>query len=269
MVAHRIIWSLVFLLGILTITRGWSSVRQVFRTPRTFGLLVLAAVAITINWTTYVYSVEAGLVVEASLGYFINPLVTVALGVIVLHEKLRVPQWTAVAIAAVGVLVIAVSEGAAPWIGLILAFSFGTYGLLKKLAGVGAVPSLTVETMVLAPIAVFVLANAEIHGEAAFAIGGWSITALLILLGPVTAVPLLAYAGAAIRLPLAILGVMQYITPLCIFVLGITVFGNQVSSGEWVGFIIIWVSLAVFSFDTIRHSRRPSPADEMEVVELA
>lgn len=243
--------------------------RDVLRTPKKFGLLALAAVAITINWTTYVYSVETGQVVEASLGYFINPLVTVALGVVVLHERLRRPQWSAVAIAAGGVVIIAISEGAAPWIGLILAFSFGTYGLLKKMAGVGAVPSLTVETLVLCPLAVIVLANAEIHGEAAFAVGGWRITILLMLLGPVTAIPLLAYAGAAIRLPLAILGVMQYVTPLAIFVLGITVFDDAVTPGEWVGFGVIWAGLAIFSFDTIRHSRRPNPADELEVAELA
>lgn len=267
-VAYRVVWSLAFcLLLLLFINGGWREMGQTLRNRRSLGLLTLASIAIAINWTTYVYSVATNQVVEAALGYFINPLVSVAMGVIILRERLRSPQWAAVAVAGVGVVTIGLAEGAAPWIGLILAFSFGSYGLLKKLAGVGAVPGLTVETLVLLPVAGVVLGFFEVQGSAAVVDSGWGLGVLLALLGPVTAIPLMFYAAAANRLPLATLGVLQYFTPSVIFILGITVFGDSVNTGEWIGFTLIWVALAIFSTDALRRSGRPSRIDQLEVAE--
>ncbi|MGA0944618.1 MAG: EamA family transporter RarD [Candidatus Nanopelagicales bacterium] len=267
-VAYRIVWSLAFCLLLLVIIRGgWREVTQTLRNRRSLGLLSLASIAIAINWTTYVYSVSTNQVVEAALGYFINPLISVAMGVVILRERLNAPQWTAVAIAGVGVVIIGFAEGAAPWIGLILALSFGSYGLLKKLAGVGALPGLTVETLVLLPVAGVVLGYFEVQGSAAVTSSGWGMGVLLALLGPVTAIPLMAYAAAANRLPLATLGILQYSTPTVIFILGITVFGDVVNTGEWIGFTLIWVALAVFSTDALRRSRQSRPIDALEVSE--
>jgi chloramphenicol-sensitive protein RarD len=262
------VWSLAFCaLLLIFMSGGWREVGRTLRNRRSLGLLSLASVAIAINWTTYVYSVSTDQVVEAALGYFINPLVSVALGVIILRERLNAPQWTAVAIAAVGVVTIGLAEGSAPWIGLILALSFGSYGLLKKTAGVPAVPGLTVETLVLLPVAGVVLGYIEVQGSAAVTSSGWGMGALLALLGPVTAIPLMWYAAAANRLPLATLGVLQYSTPTVIFILGITVFGETVNTGEWIGFCLIWLALAVFSTDALRRSRRPNRVDALEVAE--
>ena len=266
--AYRIVWSLAFCFLLLLFIKGsWREVGRTLRDRRSMGLLALASIAIAINWTTYVYSVATNQVVEAALGYFINPLVSVAMGIVILRERLRAPQWTAVAVAGVGVLIIGIAEGAAPWIGLILAMSFGTYGLMKKMAGVGAVTGLTVETLVLLPVAGIVLAYFEVQGSAAVASSGWGMGVLLALLGPVTAIPLMWYAAAANRLPLATLGVLQYSTPTVIFILGITVFGDSVNTGVWIGFTLIWVALAIFSTDAIRRTRKPSRVDELEVAE--
>ncbi len=266
-VAYRITWSLIFCVILIAIFGDWRAVRSILRSPRQLALLGTASVAIAINWTTYVYSVSTNQVVEAALGYFINPLVTVAMGVVILRERLRRPQWSAVAIAAVGVVIIGVAKGAAPWVGLILAFSFGTYGLMKKLAGAGALPGLTVETLLLLPVAGVVLGYFQVHGGTAIATHGWGLGTLLALLGPVTAIPLMAYAAAANRLPLATVGILQYLTPTIIFIMGITIFGDSVSAFQLLGFCLIWTALAVFSYDTVRHSRRASPLDALEVAE--
>ena len=170
-------------------------------------------------------------------------------------------------IAGIGVLVIGIAEGAAPWIGLLLAFSFGSYGLLKKLAGVGALPGLTVETLVLLPVAGIVLGYFEVQGSAAVTSSGWGLGVLLALLGPVTAIPLMFYAAAANRLPLATLGILQYSTPSVIFILGLTVFGDTVNTGEWIGFGLIWTALVVFSADALRRARHTTRIDELEVAE--
>ena len=267
--AHRIIWSFVFLLIVIGIGRGWRRLGSVLKNRRTLGILVLAAIAITVNWSTYVYSVSTDQVVDASLGYFINPLVSVALGVVILKESLRRWQWGAVGIATGGVVVIAIGTAAIPAIGLILAFSFGSYGLLKKMAGVDAISGLTVETMVLFPVAAVVLALAELQGSAAFVVDGVGITILLLLLGPITAIPLLAYVGGANRLPLSTLGIMQYATPTILLILGITYFAETVTGLEWIGFGLIWTALAVLSVDALRHRRRPNPADALEIGQIA
>lgn len=230
-------------------------------------LLALAAIAITVNWTTFIYAISTDQVVESSLGYFINPLVSVLLGVVVLREKLRRGQWVAVGTAACGVVVIGIGSAATPIIGLTLALSFGSYGLVKKLAGVDAIPSLTIETALLLPLAVAILAFGEIRGEAAFALGGVTVSLMLVLLGPLTAIPLLAYVAAANRLPLSTLGIAQYLTPTVLFIFGITLFQESVSMLEWWGFGLIWLALALFSLDMLRRSRRSSVLDELEVAE--
>jgi chloramphenicol-sensitive protein RarD len=255
-VAHRAIWSLIFVLILIAIWRQWADLRRAL-TPRTIGLLAAAILFLSINWVVYVYSIDANEVVQGALGYFINPLVSVALGVVLLSERLGRTQWLAIGIAAVAVLVLTVSYGGIPWISLTLAFSFGLYGLIKKRANVDALPSLAVETAVVTPIALVYLWYLEANGEAAFVIDGWGTSILLILLGPITALPLLAFGAAAIRIPLSTLGVIQYVTPTVIFLLGITVFGESMPALRWVGFVLVWIALVIFTADAWRRSRVP------------
>jgi chloramphenicol-sensitive protein RarD len=232
----------------------------------------VAAATISINWGVYAYAVTTNQVLEASLGYFINPLVSVLIGVALLRERLRHLQWIAVAIGAVSVAILTVSYGRPPWISLILAFSFAIYGLMKKLANSGALESLAVETLLLLPIALLVMALFAKDGQGVITHLGLDIATLLILLGPITAVPLLAFGAAATRIPLSTLGIIQYITPSVQFILGITVFAAAVSPIRWLGVSIIWLALIVFAIDTVRHSRavsrnaeRPSVIDTLEV----
>ncbi|MCF8530816.1 MAG: EamA family transporter RarD [Candidatus Nanopelagicales bacterium] len=258
-VAHRIIWSLVFVVIIVLLGRQWRVFVRAFN-RRTVTMLGTAAVFLAINWLVYVYAVSTDQVLQASLGYFVNPLVSVALGVVILKEKLRTAQWAAVGIAIVAVMVLTVAYGELPWIALTLGFSFGIYGLLKKYANLPSIHSLGIETAVLFPIALGILAIAITRGDNSFAADGPGITALLILLGPVTAVPLLAFGGAAIRIPLSTLGLLQYITPIGQFLLGIFVFHELMSTGRWIGFILVWTALVVFSVDMYRHTRNTSKA---------
>ena len=271
-VAHRIIWTLVFLIIVISIARNWSRVKRAF-TRRTLLILLGAAVFISINWLVYVYAVATDQVVQASLGYFINPLISVALGVALLRERLRRMQWIAVGIALVAVAILTISYGALPWISLTLGFSFGLYGLLKKLANVGSTDSLVIETAALAPFALALMGAWEAQGRAAFVLDGWQISLLLILLGPVTALPLLAFGGAATRIPLSTLGVLQYITPILQFVIGVFIFSEAMPASRWLGFVFVWTALVVFSTDAYRNSRRQSRnrkqrlLDEIEVTE--
>lgn len=267
-VANRVIWSLVFLAILTTATRGWASTLSAARSRRTVGTLAVAAAFLALNWGVYVYAVESNQVVEASLGYFINPLVSVALGVLFLHERLRRGQWLAVAIAVLAVAVLTVSYGRLPWISLILAVSFGTYGLLKKQVGIGAVESLTIETAALAPLALVFMAVYAANGQSALFSGDTRSVILLILLGPVTALPLLAFGGAATRIPLSTLGLMQYFTPVFQFLIGVFVFGEAMSTSRWIGFLLVWISLVVMSVDGLRHARDGrSTTSELEVME--
>lgn len=256
MVAHRAIWSLIFVLILIAIWRQWPDLRRAL-TLRTIGILAAAIVFLSINWLVYVYAIDVDEVVQASLGYFINPLVTVALGVVFLSERLRRVQWLAIGIACVAVLVLTVSYGGVPWISLVLAFSFAFYGLLKKRAGVDALPALAIETAVFTPFALLYLGVLETRGDAAFLGDGWGISILLILLGPVTALPLLAFGAAAIRIPLSTLGVIQYMTPIAQFLLGVTVFGESMPALRWIGFVLVWIALVVFTVDAWRRSRIP------------
>ena len=271
-VANRIVWSLCFVLIILLIRNNWAPLVGVLRSRRSVFLLGVAAATISINWGVYAYAITNDQVLEASLGYFINPLVSVLIGVVLLRERLRHLQWTAVAIGAISVVILTISYGRPPWISLILAFTFAIYGLMKKLANSGALESLAVETLLLLPIALLVMAIFANHGQGVVTNLGHGTAILLILLGPITAVPLLAFSAAATRIPLSTLGIIQYITPSIQFILGITVFAAVVSPVRWLGVSIIWLALIVFAIDTVRHSRavsrnaeRTSIIDTLEV----
>ncbi|MCX6400338.1 MAG: EamA family transporter RarD [Propionibacteriales bacterium] len=254
--AHRIVWSLVVMGVLLVVLRRTTALRALLRDRRTVLLLCVAAVTITSNWGTYIYGVNNDRVVETSLGYFINPLVTVLMGVLVLGERLRAIQWTALAIGFVAVVVLTVDYGRPPVIALILAFSFGTYGLAKKSAGVGAIESLAFETAVLAPFAATYLIWLGVAGQAHFAGEGSGHVALLVASGVVTAVPLLCFGAAATRVPMTSLGLLQYLAPVLQFTLGVTLLSEDMPPGRWIGFSLVWLALVVFTVDAVRHHRR-------------
>ena len=259
--AHRVLWSLVVVVVLLRLTRGWSAVGDVVRDRTRLARLSGAAVLVGVNWGTYIYGVTSDHVVETSLGYFVNPLVSVLLGVVVLGERLRPAQKFAVGAALVAVVVLSLENGRPPWIALVLAFTFGFYGLLKKQAGVAAVPALAVETAVLAPVAALFLAALGLTGRATFTGHGLAHPLLLALAGVVTAVPLLAFAGAANRVPLSTLGVLQYIAPTLQFLLGVLLFHEPLGLARLLGFCLVWLALVVFTADLLgerrRQTRRP------------
>ena len=254
--AHRITWSLVVMAIVVAVVRKSASVRSVVSDRRRFAQLTAAACVLCLNWGVYIYGVTSDHVVETSLGYFINPLVTVLLGVFVLRERLRPVQWVALSIATVAVLVLSVENGRPPWIALILAFSFGTYGLLKKMVGVGAVEGLAVETAVLAPLAIAYLAVLGARGESTFVGGGAGHATLLVLTGVITAVPLLFFGAAAGRVPLTTLGPLQYLAPTVQFLIGVLVFHEHVGALKAFGFVLVWIALATFTADFVGHARR-------------
>jgi chloramphenicol-sensitive protein RarD len=252
--AHRIVWSLVVVVALLSIGKGWRRVRALPR--RSVGLLALAAFIITFNWGTYIWGVVNGHVVETSLGYFINPLITVVMGVVILRERLRSVQWAAVGLAAIAVVILTIDYGRPPWIALVLACSFGTYGLIKKRVNVGAVESLGVETGILLGPALAFLIVLEINGTGTFAHDGLRTDLLLVGAGVITAVPLLFFGAAAIRVPLTTLGLLQYLAPIIQFALGVIVFREAVPPVRWVGFALVWTALAVLTTETLIHRRR-------------
>ncbi|GAA4160085.1 EamA family transporter RarD [Gryllotalpicola daejeonensis] len=259
-VAWRIIWSLGFCAIALTATRGWPRLIGLARQPRILFTLAGAGILIFINWQTYVYATSSGRVVEAALGYFINPIVLVFLGVLVLREKLRPLQWAAVGISVIAVVVLTFAYGAFPWIALTLAFSFGLYGFVKKQVGgqVDALSGLTLESAWLVPVAVVeLIVVGTTGGGVVFGTAGVGNTILLVLAGVITAVPLLLFASAARRLPLVYMGLLQYLTPIIQFIIGVLVEHEQMEPARWVGFIIIWVALGLLTFDLVRFSRRP------------
>jgi chloramphenicol-sensitive protein RarD len=253
-VAHRIIWSLIVVLLVLIVGKQWRAFTSAF-SRRNVIILGSAAIFLSINWLVYVYAVTTNQVVQASLGYFVNPLISVAMGVLILKEKLRKTQWIAVGIAIVAVVVLTIASGSLPWIALTLGLSFATYGLLKKFANLPSLHSLGIETAVLVPIALVILGIAIVNGSESFVLDGPKITFLLIMLGPVTAIPLLAFGGASTRIPLSTLGVLQYITPIAQFFLGVFVFQEIMSTGRWIGFTLVWISLVIFTVDMYRHTR--------------
>lgn len=253
--AHRIVWSLVVMVALTVGLRRTPQLRHILRTPRLLGILTLAAVVIAFNWGGFIYGVNAGRVVEVSLGYFINPLVTVLLGVVVLGERLRRVQWVAIGIATLAVVVLTVDYGHPPWIAFLLAASFGTYGLAKKKADVEAVESLTFETLVLTPVALGYLVWLWAQGSASFGSDGVVHSALLVSTGLVTAVPLICFGAAAIRVSMTTIGLLQYLAPTLQFVLGLVVFHEGLSTEKWVGFALVWLALALFTTEALRGRR--------------
>jgi chloramphenicol-sensitive protein RarD len=261
--AHRVLWSLVSVALLLVLARGRAGSR-VPRDRRALTLLAAAAVLIGVNWGVYIWGVNHQHVVDTSLGYFVNPLVSVALGVLVLGERLSRTQWSAVGLAAAGVVELTADAGHPPWIALVLAASFGGYGLIKKVVGVGAVGGLVVETAVLSPVALAVVLGLAATGGTTFGSHGAGHAALLASTGVITVVPLLAFAGAASRVPLSRLGVMQYLTPTMQFLLGVLLRHEPLPPGRLVGFCLVWVALAVFTFDSVhRYRRQPAPVAEL------
>ncbi len=264
--AQRMVWSLVVVVVLLRFAGGYGGVRAVLANRRQLALLVAAAAVITANWGTYIYGVNTEHVVETSLGYFVNPLVTILLAVVILGERLRRAQWVAVAIATVAVVVITVDYGRPPWIALILAFSFGLYGFFKKRAAAGALDSLAVETGALFLPALLTLVVIAVHGDLAFGRHGVGNTLLLAGTGVITAVPLLMFAAGTRRLPLSVIGLLQYLAPVLQFAVGVGIRHEALPTAEFVGFALVWVALIVLTVDGVRAQRR-TPADvEPELV---
>jgi chloramphenicol-sensitive protein RarD len=254
--AHRIVWSCVTMGLLVLILRRTPVVRSIAGDARTRRILVLAACLITVNWAVYIWGVNNGHVVETSLGYFVNPLVTVLMGVFILGERMRRWQWVALSIAALAVVVLTLDYGRPPWIALTLALTFGSYGLCKKQANAPAIESLTFETLVIAPVALTYLGVLVWHGESSYADQGVGHTLLLMSAGIVTAVPLVCFGGAAIRVPLVTLGLLQYLTPTLQFALGVLWFHEAMPAGRWAGFVLVWVALVIFTVESLRHRRR-------------
>lgn len=248
--AHRMVWSLLTMLVIVILARRVRALLTI--PPRARLLLVAAGITIAMNWGTFIYGVNSGRVVETSLGYFINPLVTVLFAVALLGERLRPMQWIALGVSAIAVLVIAIEYGRPPWIALILAFSFGTYGLMKKQAGVEAIESLTFETLVLAPVALGYLIWLGLSGDQHFAGHGLGHATLMAATGIVTAVPLLCFGAAAIRVPMTTLGLLQYLGPILQFLIGVAALHERMTAGRWIGFSLVWVALAILTLDAWR-----------------
>lgn len=264
--AHRIVWSLVLagLLLLLLRRRGWW---RPLATPRILGLLTMAAAFIAVNWGLYIWAVNTGHVVEAALGYYINPILSVLLGVFVLRERLTVGQWIAVGLAGAAVLVLAVEHGQPPWVALILAASFATYGLLKKQIDSGALETLTVESAVLTPVALGYLVWLQVNGTLVFGHAGIGQSLLLASSGLVTLIPLLLFAAAATRLPLSTVGLLQYLTPTAQFLLGVFYFDEAMSTGRWIGFGLVWAALVLLTVAGLRGRRRHRGVEMVEAVE--
>jgi chloramphenicol-sensitive protein RarD len=254
--AHRMVWSLGVVAIALAYARRWAWIPGLLRQPRKVALLVLAAATITVNWGVYIWAVNSGHVVEASLGYFINPLVTILLGVLLLKERLRAAQWTAVGIGFSAVLVLSVGYGRLPWISLVLACSFGTYGLVKKKINLGGLESLAAETTILFLPALGFMVWLGATGSSTFQGHGAGHAALLASAGLVTAVPLVFFGAAAIRVPLTTLGLLQYLTPLLQLALGVAYFHEAMPPERWAGFALVWVALTVLTWDALRAARR-------------
>jgi chloramphenicol-sensitive protein RarD len=264
--AHRVVWSLALVLGLLALRGGFGRVRDLVRRPRALGGLAAAAAVVAVNWGTYIYGVNSGHVVETSLGYFINPLVTVVLGVVVLGERLRPGQWGAVALATAAVAVLTLDYGHPPWIALTLALSFGLYGLTKKTVGAGAVEGLAVETALLFLPALGYLLFLQAAGTGTFGAAGAAQNALLLASGVVTAVPLLLFGAAATRIPLTTLGLLQYLAPVLQFLFGVLVFHEAMPPARLAGFGLVWLALVVFSLDGLRERSRVRGARRADAV---
>ncbi len=260
LLAHRVIWSLVIcaILLLTVVPTGWW---QRIATRRNLIMLAAAATVVSVNWGTYIWAVNHGHVVETSLGYYINPIFSILVGVIVLGERMAPLQWVCVGIAVAAVVVLTIDYGHLPWIALVLAVSFGIYGVIKKQLNAGAVETLTIESGLLTPIAIGYLIFLQARGELTFGHLGWGHSLLLVATGLVTVVPLLLFASAATRLPLSTLGLLQYVAPTLQFLLGVSYFGESMSPGRWIGFGLVWLALVILAGHGVGRARqRPNVA---------
>ena len=256
-IGHRIIWSFALLILFVLLTKQWKEFRSAALTPKTLAIYSIAGALLTVNWLVYVWGVNAGFIVETSLGYFINPLISVLLGVTFLHERLRPAQWIPVALATAGVTYLTVAYGRLPWIALSLAFSFGFYGFVKKLAPLGALYGLTLETGIVFPIALLYLAFVALNGTGAFFRDGAQIDLLLIGAGIVTTIPLLMFASAARQIPLTVVGLLQYIAPTMQFLIGVFLYKEPFDRAHLIGFGIVWIALIIFWVENFVANRMP------------
>lgn len=256
LLSHRIVWSFVFLLLAIFAARQWTEFRATLN-RRTLGLYAIAAVLIGVNWLTYVWAVNADFIIETSLGYFINPLLSVLLGVIILREKLRATQWIPIGLATIGVTYLTVVYGRLPWIALVLALSFGFYGLVKKVAPLSSLFGLTLETGILFAPALLYLTLAGFNGSGAFLHLGLTPDLLMVGAGIVTTIPLLMFASAARSIPLSMVGVLQYIAPTIQFLIGVLIYKEPFDHSRFIGFAIVWVALIVFWIENYYAHRNP------------
>lgn len=254
-VGHRVLWSVLLLAILITTGRRWSAIRMIFR-RRMLLLLALSGTILLVNWSLYIWSVVSAQLLQASLGYYINPLVSMLLGFLVLRERMRPGQWFAIALAAAGVLNLAIAYGVFPWLALALAVTFGVYGLLRKLGPTDSLEGLFVETLLVLPIAAGPILYYAAVGKGAFGSGSFGMDALLMLAGPVTAIPLLWFIAAARRLRLATIGFCQYLNPTLQLILGALVFDEPFTRAHLVTFALIWTAIAIYSVDTLRGHRR-------------
>jgi chloramphenicol-sensitive protein RarD len=255
MLAHRMVWSMLFLFIVLTVRQQWRWLAPVLRDRRLLARFAASALLLSTNWGIYIWAVNAGHIVEASLGYFVNPLINVLFGLAFLGERLRRVQWLSVAVAACGVLWLTWENGHPPWISLALAFSFAGYGLLRKTAQLGALEGLTLETVLLFPVAVLYLLFASSHGESGFGSASFGVKVLLALAGPITAVPLLLFAAGARRIPLSMLGLIQYVTPSLQLIIGVLIYREPFGQAQLIGYGAIWIALALYSLDGLWRAR--------------
>lgn len=263
LLVHRMTWSLLFVAVILTARHDWAWFGPALRDRRTLWRFVASAALLSVNWFVYIWGVNSGYIVETSLGYFINPLISVLFGVLFLGERMRRGQYVAVAVAAAGVAYLTLRYGRLPWIALTLAVSFATYGLLKKQARLGAVQGLTLETAVMAVPAALTIIYLAATGEGAFWVAGAGTTLLLLGTGAVTAVPLILFASAARQIPLSMLGILQYLAPTLQLLIGVLVYGEPFPPERMIGFACIWLALLIYSVEGMRHrqhTRRAQPA---------
>ena len=263
LLGHRIAWSFLLLLSVIFITKQWNEFRVTLN-ARTFRIYLIAALLIGVNWLTYVWAVNAGFIVETSLGYFINPLLSVLMGVLFLGERLRTMQWIPVALAAIGVAYLTLVYGQPPWISLLLAFTFGFYGLVKKLAPLGSVHGLTLETGILLLPALAYLGIVQANNTASFLHGGITSDLLMIGAGLVTTIPLLLFASAAKQIPLTMIGILQYIAPTIQFLIGVFIYKETFDQSRLIGFGIVWLALIIFWVENYLANRIPlQPIPEM------
>jgi chloramphenicol-sensitive protein RarD len=259
--AHRVLWSLLFLAIVLTVRRQWKWLPKVLGQPRVIVSFVASAFLLSANWLVYIWAVNNGHVIEGSLGYFINPLVNIMFGYLILKERLRGGQWAAIALAALGVAWLTWQAGTVPWIALILASTFGAYGLMRKMAALGALEGLSFETMVLFPLALAYVIWLSLHGDNRFVTASDHTRWLLLAAGPITAIPLLLFASGARRIPLSVLGLLQYISPTIQFLLGVWLFHEAFTAERLVGFLLIWSALALYAAEGLWRSRLARGSD--------